>query len=101
MLINFGLVFLVFQIRLGFVSSSSSLERRARLIQLHGRPKAFNTRDRLTTRLISVGTHPQSRKDKIIYTSIASNEECLLKKFEKREERCEVLPKKECNEGNY
>lgn len=82
--------------------SKSSVEERALLIQLDGEEKELNARDMLNTRLSSIGTHPDSGDGLIFYSSITTNEECVLKKVKSSspiEERCENLSREVCKKG--
>ena len=83
-----------------FCGCDSNLETRARYIQLMGKLKPLNTRDRLTTRLNYVGANLKSTKNLIIYSSITTNEECVLKRFDQVEERCEELARRVCRQGS-
>ena len=64
-----------------------------------GRLKPLTTRDRLTTRLNYIGANLNSRKNIIVYSSITTNEECVLKRFDQLEERCEDLGRQVCQKG--
>ena len=78
---------------------SDDLETRANFIQLMGRLKPLNTRDRLTTRLNYIGASLNSRRNIIVYSSITTKEECVLKRFDQFEERCEDLGRQVCKKG--
>ena len=82
-----------------FCVCDQDLETRARYIQLMGILKPLNTRDRLTTRLNYIGANLKSTKNLILYSSITSNEECVLKRFDQVEERCEELDRRVCKQG--
>ena len=69
------------------------VETRAQKIQSQGIPKSLSSRDRLRTNLLS------SRPALIVYTSIFSNEECLLKRYDEFEEICETIQRTKCNSG--
>ena len=72
------------------------IETRAQKIQSHGIPKSLSSRDRLHTTLRSPGS---SQPGLIIYTSIISNEECLLKRYDEFEEICETIQRTKCDSG--
>lgn len=85
-----------------YCSSTNAIEERALHIQLNGEQKELNARDRLNTRLRSIGTHHESRSDLIFYTSITTNEECVLRRVIDSmpvEERCENLTRTICQKG--
>lgn len=79
-----------------FESLANNVEDRARLIQLFGRRKPLNTRDRLNTRFSLIGTHLGSKENLVIYSSIASGEECVLRRFDEVTERCEDIERPIC-----
>ena len=72
------------------------IETRAQKIQSHGIPKSLSSRDRLHTTLRSPGS---SQPSLIVYTSILSNEECLLKRYDEFEEICETIQRTKCDSG--
>ena len=76
------------------------IEERAMKIQLNGIPVQLDSRDRLHARLSNVGGgNLSSQSGLIIYTSITSNRECLLKRFDEIEETCETFQRKKCKSG--
>ena len=78
------------------------IEERAMKIQLHGVPVELDSRDKLHARLINVGGgNLSSQSGLIIYTSITSNQECLLKRFEEIEEICETFQRTKCKSGKF
>ena len=72
------------------------IETRAQKIQSHGIPKSLSSRDKLHTTLRSPGS---SQPSLIVYTSILSNEECLLKRYDEFEEICETIQRTTCDSG--
>lgn len=90
---------LVLLLKLFWLQSLANVEDRARHIQLFGRPKPLNTRDRLNTRFSLIGTHLGSKDDLVIYSSIASGEECVLRRFNEVTERCEDIERPICSKG--
>ena len=93
------IILFIFSIWSSFCGCDQDLETRARYIQLMGILKPLNTRDRLTTRLNYIGANLKSTKNLILYSSITSNEECVLKRFDQVEERCEELDRQVCKQG--
>ena len=77
------------------------IEKRADKIQLYGVPKPLSGRDKLHIRLGNIGVSQSSQSGLIKYTSILSNEECLLKRFDKFEEICETIQRSKCKPGNF
>ena len=98
-LIMFVTRWILFIFTIPFCCSTDELQTRANFIQLMGRLKPLTTRDRLTTRLNYIGANLNSRKNIIVYSSITTNEECVLKRFDQLEERCEDLGRQVCKKG--
>jgi hypothetical protein len=83
-------------------ADQEEFQRRADVILVYGKEKTLNARDRLNTRLHNVGTDRRSNRRLIKYTSITTNEECVLKRFDKRSApvtRCEELTRQRCTSG--
>ena len=74
-------------------------ENRADKIQLFGTQRPLSSRDHLHVRFSNIGINPSSGSGHIIYTSILSNEECLLKRFSEYEEVCETFQRNKCKPG--
>ena len=72
------------------------IETRAKKIQSFGAPRSLSGRDRLHTHLGNLGSN---QADLIIYTSILTNEECLLKRYDETEKVCETIQRTTCNDG--
>ena len=71
------------------------IETRAQKIQSHGIPKSLSSWDRFHITLRS----PGSSQPLVVYTSINSNEECLLKRYDEFEEICETIQRTKCDSG--
>lgn len=71
-------------------------EERAELIKIVGKQKRLNNRDRLNIRFSQVGTHLGTKENIIIYSSITTNEECVLERFDDVEKLCQDIPRLKC-----